>query len=62
MLKIEVKKGIDSALKILKRKFIETKTLKEIRDRQFYKKKSVSRREELTKSKYKEIKKLKDIN
>jgi len=62
MLKVEVKKSIDSALKILKRKFIETKTLEELRERQSYKKKSVSRREKLTKAKYKEFKRLKDTD
>jgi len=62
MLKVEVKKSIDSALKVLKKKFIETKVLDELREKQSYKKKSVIRRESLTKAKYKESKRSKDVD
>ncbi len=56
MLKIEIKQGenIERALKKLKRKFRDTKVKEELRDRQHYTKKSVSRRKEIQKAKYKE--------
>ncbi len=56
MLKIEVKPGenIERALKRYKRKYRNTKRLEQIRDRQQYTKKSVSRRKALKKAIYKE--------
>lgn len=56
MLKIEIKQGegIERALKKLKRKFRDTKVKEELRDRQHYTKKSVSRRREIQKAKHKE--------
>ena len=53
MLKIEIKKGnIESALKTLKRKFIETKTSEECRNREEYTKKLVKKRSEKLKAIY----------
>ena len=47
MLKIEVKKGnLNKALKIFKKKFRDTKVLKELRERQYYTKRSLKRRVE----------------
>jgi len=56
MLKIEVKPGenIERALKRYKRKYRNTKRLEQIRDRQQFTKKSVSKRKELKKAIYKE--------
>ncbi|AWM13293.1 30S ribosomal protein S21 [Flavobacterium sp. NRK F10] len=56
MLKIEIKQGesIEKALKKLKRKFRDTKVKEELRERQHYTKKSVGRRKEIQKAKYKE--------
>ena len=46
MLKVEVKKGnISGALKIFKKKFRDTKTLKKLRDRKEYTKPSVAKRQ-----------------
>ena len=46
MLKVEVKKGnISGALKILKKKFRDTKTLKKLRDRKEYTKPSIAKRQ-----------------
>ena len=51
MLKIEVKKGnLNKALKIFKKKFRDTKVLKELRERQYYTKKSLKRRVEKDKA------------
>lgn len=56
MLKIEVKPGepIERALKRYKRKYRDTKRLDQIRDRQQYTKKSVSKRKALKRAKYRE--------
>lgn len=62
MLIIDIK-GADSlerALKILKRKVIDTKQLQNLRDRKEFKKPSVKRRSEINKAKY--IQKKKDAN
>jgi small subunit ribosomal protein S21 len=62
MLIIDVK-GADSlerALKILKRKTIDTKQLQNLRDRKEFVKPSVKRRSEINKAKY--IQKKKDAN
>ena len=51
MLKIEVKKGnLNKALKIFKKKFRDTKVLKELRERQYYTKRSLKRRVEKDKA------------
>ncbi|MBS3993329.1 MAG: 30S ribosomal protein S21 [Bacteroidetes bacterium] len=54
MLIIPVKDGenIDRALKRFKRKFDRTKTMKELRERQQFTKKSVTNRSKLIKAKY----------
>lgn len=43
---------IEKALKTLKRKWDKTKTLKELRDRKEFTKKSVKRRSEITRAAY----------
>ncbi|MEZ4840422.1 MAG: 30S ribosomal protein S21 [Flavobacteriaceae bacterium] len=57
MLKIEVKPGenIDRAIKRYKRKVRDTKQLQKLRSNEFFTKKSIKRREEIAKAKYKEI-------
>jgi small subunit ribosomal protein S21 len=64
MLLIDIKKsgGIERALKELKRKFIKTGQLKELRERQEFVKGSVKRREQLKKAKYKQKLRDKDSN
>lgn len=53
MIKVEVKDGnIERALKILKRKFANTKVVRELRDRQEYTKPSVYRRNMMQRAKY----------
>ena len=54
MLIIPVKDGenIDRALKRFKRKFQQTKTMKQLRERKQYVKPSVSRRQQRIKAKY----------
>lgn len=47
---------IEKALKTLKRKWHKTKTLKELRERKEFKKKSVKRRDEIKKAQYVEKK------
>jgi small subunit ribosomal protein S21 len=62
MLIIDIK-GADSlerALKILKRKVIDTKQLQNLRDRKEFEKPGVKRRSEINKAKY--IQKKKDAN
>jgi small subunit ribosomal protein S21 len=44
--------GIEKALKTLKRKWDKTKTLRELRERKEFVKKSVKRRAEVNKAKY----------
>ena len=44
--------GIEKALKTLKRKWDRTKTLRELRERKEFVKKSVKRRTEINKAKY----------
>ena len=62
MLIINVKgaDSLDRALKILKRKVIDTKQLQNLRDRKEFEKPSVKRRSEINKAKY--IQKKKDAN
>jgi len=54
MLIIPVKDGenIDRALKRFKRKFQQTKTMKQLRERKQYTKPSISRRQQRIKAKY----------
>lgn len=52
IVKVEGNTNIEKALKILKRKFDKTKTLKELRERKEFKKKSVKRRDEIKKATY----------
>jgi small subunit ribosomal protein S21 len=56
MIIIDVKKekSLDSALKKLKYKFSKSKTREELFERQEFTKKSVSRREQIRKARYKE--------
>ncbi|WP_428740646.1 30S ribosomal protein S21 [Tenacibaculum sp.] len=56
MLIIQVKEGenIDRAIKRYRRKYRNTKVLREIRERKEYTKPSVSKREQLKKAQYKE--------
>ena len=56
IVKVTKKEGIERALKKLKRKFISTKTNKELRDRKAFKKKSVKKREQKMKAIYVEQK------
>lgn len=62
MLIINVKEGesIERALKRYKRKHRNVKVINELKDRKYYKKKSVRRREEVQKAAY--IQKLKQDN
>ena len=54
MLIVEVnsKQPIEKALKVLKRKWDKTKSMKELRARKEFKKKSVKRRDELQRAAY----------
>lgn len=56
MLHIQVKdnESIDKALKRFKKKFEKTKVLKQLRSRQAFEKKSVSRRFEVIRASYKQ--------
>ena len=56
MIIVEVsnKLPLERALKSLKRKFDNTKTIKKLRDKKQYNKKSVKRREEIKKAIYKQ--------
>ena len=60
MLKVPVVKGnLNKALKIFKKKFRNTQVLKELRERQYYTKKSLKRRIEKDKA-IRKLNKLKD--
>ena len=54
MLVVKVKDGekIERALKRMKRKFRDTKVLQNLRDNQYYTKKSVARRKQIQKASY----------
>jgi small subunit ribosomal protein S21 len=52
IVKIEGKDTLEKALKKYKRKWDNTKTTKQLRDRKEFKKPSVKRREKLLKAKY----------
>lgn len=58
MLIVEIKEGqpVERALKVFKRKWEKTKTLRELRERKNFKKKSEKRREQLKKAQYVEKK------
>jgi|688.fasta_scaffold2411965_2 small subunit ribosomal protein S21 len=62
MLIIDIKNSdsLERALKILKRKVIDTKQLQNLRDRKEFEKPSVKRRSEINKAKY--IQKKRDVN
>tara|TARA_B100000579_G_C22837902_1_gene859855 strand:- start:2040 stop:2234 length:195 start_codon:yes stop_codon:yes gene_type:complete len=52
MLIIKVRKGnIEQALKQMRRKFVKTQTMKDLRTQRYYKKPSEKRREEIQKAK-----------
>jgi small subunit ribosomal protein S21 len=52
IVEVEGKLTIEKALKVLKRKWDKTKAIKELRERKEFTKKSVKRRDELTKAAY----------
>lgn len=52
IVKVDNSQNLEKSLKVLKRKWDKTKTLKELRDRKEFKKKSVRRREEVKKAVY----------
>lgn len=52
IIKIEEKDTIEKALKRLKRKFDKTKVVKELRERKYFTKKSVRKREQKKKAIY----------
>lgn len=56
MIKVEVKENesIDKALKTFKYKVIKTKLIDQLKDNREYKKKSVLRREQILKAKYRQ--------
>lgn len=56
MIIIEVKGSIEKSLKKYKRKFENLKIGKQLRNRKYFKKKSIVRREEINKAKYVEQK------
>tara|TARA_R100000664_G_C2696324_1_gene98409 strand:+ start:326 stop:523 length:198 start_codon:yes stop_codon:yes gene_type:complete len=60
MIKIKVKKNesIDKALKRFKKKFRNTKVVKELKERQKFEKKSDKRRNQIQQAKYNNLKKL----
>ena len=52
LVEVNAKQPIERALKILKRKWDKTKSMKELRERKEFKKKSVKRRDELKRAAY----------
>ena len=56
IVKLGNKDRIDTALKKLKRKVINTKQVKKLRDKMYHTKKSVKRRAEIQNAKYKQQK------
>jgi small subunit ribosomal protein S21 len=54
IIKVSNKLPLERALKSLKRKFDNTKTIKKLRDKKQFTKKSVKRREEIKKAIYKQ--------
>jgi small subunit ribosomal protein S21 len=57
---IEGKMSIDAALKKYKAKYIKIGILKELNERKTFRKKSVERRDEITKAKYRQSKRDQD--
>ncbi len=54
IINVKENESIDKALKRFKKKFERTGVLKELRSRTFYEKKSVQRRDEIIKAKYRQ--------
>ena len=52
IVEVNAKQPIERALKVLKRKWDKNKTMKELRERKEFKKKSVKRRAEITRAAY----------
>jgi len=52
LVEVNAKQPIERALKVLKRKWDKNKTMKELRARKEFKKKSVKRRDELQRASY----------
>lgn len=52
LVEVNAKQPIERALKVLKRKWDKNKTMKELRDRKEFKKKSVKRRDEVKRAAY----------
>lgn len=52
IVEVNAKQPIERALKVLKRKWDKNKTMKELRDRKEFKKKSVKRRDEVKRAAY----------
>ena len=52
IVEVNAKQQIERALKVLKRKWDKTKSMKELRARKEFKKKSVKRRDELQRAAY----------
>lgn len=52
IVEVNAKQPIEKALKVLKRKWDKTKSMKELRARKEFKKKSVKRRDELQRAAY----------
>jgi small subunit ribosomal protein S21 len=52
IVEVNAKQTIERALKVLKRKWDKNKTMKELRDRKEFKKKSVKRRDEVKRAAY----------
>lgn len=52
IVEVNAKQPIERALKVLKKKWDKNKTMKELRDRKEFKKKSVKRRDEVKRAAY----------
>jgi small subunit ribosomal protein S21 len=57
MIEVKVKGNINKALKQFKNKVIKSRIMSEVRERQEFTKKSIKRRKQLQKAKYKQSKK-----
>ena len=62
IIKVEEKTSIEQALKKYKSKFIKHRIMDELRKRTEYTKKSVEKREELARAKYRNTKRNDDLN
>ena len=57
MLIVQVKhSNVERALKMMRRKIIQTKQLPKLRENRYFRKPSIKRREEMLKAKYKQMK------